>query len=58
MAVKTVELLESIRKDEEEKLKSTSVQKDIDLNFDLGNLLAVDSNPLDAIKLRWDKYSV
>nr|CAB3265801.1 ribosome biogenesis regulatory protein homolog [Phallusia mammillata] len=57
MGVKAQDILENIRKDEEERIKSTTVEKDIDVNLDLGNLLAVDSNPLDAIKLRRSKES-
>jgi len=33
--------------------KSTQVTKDIDVDIDLGNLLALDSNPLDLKRLRY-----
>ena len=33
--------------------KSTQVTKDIDVDIDVGNLLAVDQNPLDLNKFRY-----
>ena len=35
------------------KYKSTEVPKEVELQFDLGNLLATDLNPLDASALRY-----
>ena len=34
-------------------LKSTDVSKEVELQFDLGNLLATDLNSLDTEALRW-----
>ena len=33
--------------------KSTQVTKDIDVDIDVGNLLTVDSNPLDLSRFRY-----
>jgi len=33
--------------------KTTRVTKDIDVDVDLGNLLAIDTNPLDLNRLRY-----
>ena len=52
MAIKAQDVLESIRQEEQQKLKSILVEKIIDLEFDLGNLLASDFNQLDETKLR------
>ena len=38
--------------EKEAKYKSIEVQKDIELDIDEGNLLAVDSNPLETRKFR------
>ncbi|XP_053322361.1 ribosome biogenesis regulatory protein homolog [Spea bombifrons] len=46
MAVVSVEdVLAQAEKDEVEKLKNITVQKELDLQFDLGNMLAIDPNP-------------
>lgn len=41
------ELLAKAEEEEAEKLKSITVQKDLELEFDVGNLLAVDRNRID-----------
>lgn len=46
------EILKSITQAEEEKLKSITVEKDIDVEYDLGNLLVTDSNLLDSKSFR------
>lgn len=38
--------------------KTTSVVKDVELQYDLGNLLATDLNPLDAESLRYPSPSL
>ena len=38
--------------EKESKLKTTEVQKDIDVEIDEGNLLAIDTNPLDTKRLK------
>ena len=38
----------------EHSFKSTQVTKDIDVDIDVGNLLTLDSNPLDLSRLRYD----
>ncbi|KAK5850296.1 hypothetical protein PBY51_014557 [Eleginops maclovinus] len=55
MAACVEELLAKAQREEEEKLKSISVAKELDLTFDIGNLLACDSNPVDARALKEDK---
>jgi len=47
MVLSATTLLENIRKSGEEKIKTTLVEKDIDLSFDVGNLLSIDPNNLD-----------
>jgi len=47
MTVNATELLEKISKENEEKLKSIHVDKAIDLDIDVGSLLAIDNNLLD-----------
>lgn len=42
------QVLKAIAEKEKDQLKSISVEKDIDLEIDLGNLLAYDPNPLDV----------
>lgn len=39
--------LEAVLAAKKAQYKSTEVQKDVDLQYDLGNLLATDLNPLD-----------
>ncbi|CAH1273159.1 RRS1 [Branchiostoma lanceolatum] len=52
----TVEdVLESVTQSQASKYKTIEVQKDIEPQLDLGNLLTVDQNPLDLKKLRGDK---
>ncbi|XP_039265046.1 ribosome biogenesis regulatory protein homolog [Styela clava] len=48
VAADASQLLKNITEEEKEKLKSITVEKDIDLEFDLGNLIATDSNLLDS----------
>ena len=38
-----------------EKYKSTDVHKEVQLTFDLGNLLASDLNHIDTSRLRYDR---
>lgn len=45
-------ILETITKQKEEQLKSITVAKDIDVDYDLGNLLVSDVNPLNLAELR------
>jgi len=52
MVTKAKDVLEAIRLEEEEKLKSILVEKNIDLEFDLGNLLAIDANPIEDDQLK------
>ena len=52
MATKAKDVLESIKRQEKEKLKSILVEKNIELEFDLGNLLAWDANPLEEDQLK------
>lgn len=37
------------------KFKTTDVSKEVELQYDLGNLLATDFNSLDSEALRYDK---
>ncbi|XP_044195755.1 ribosome biogenesis regulatory protein homolog [Thunnus albacares] len=48
-------LLAKAEQDEAEKLKSISVQKELDLEFDIGNLLACDRNRVETRDLREQK---
>ncbi|CAK6972823.1 ribosome biogenesis regulatory protein homolog [Scomber scombrus] len=49
MAAYSVEsLLAKVEQDEAEKLKSITVQKELDLEFDIGNLLACDKNRIES----------
>ncbi|KAM3928820.1 ribosome biogenesis regulatory protein homolog [Leptodactylus fuscus] len=53
MAATTIEeVLARAERDEEEKLKLITVHKELELQFDLGNLLAIDPNPPDSRALR------
>ena len=36
----------------ESKFKTTEVKKDLELEFDEGNLLAIDQNPIDVKEIR------
>lgn len=45
-------LLSAAEKDATEKFKSTEVQKEIDPELDIGNLLATDLQPVDVRELR------
>ncbi|XP_047424692.1 ribosome biogenesis regulatory protein homolog [Mugil cephalus] len=49
------ELLAQARQEEEEKLKSISVLKELDLDFDIGNLLACDKNRIESRDFRQKK---
>uniref|UniRef100_A0A3P9Q6M5 Ribosome biogenesis regulatory protein n=1 Tax=Poecilia reticulata TaxID=8081 RepID=A0A3P9Q6M5_POERE len=49
------ELLAKAEQEEAEKLKSISVQKELDLEFDVGNLLACDKNRIEPRDLREKK---
>ncbi|XP_068588466.1 ribosome biogenesis regulatory protein homolog [Cebidichthys violaceus] len=49
------ELLAKAEQDEAEKLKSISVQKELDLEFDIGNLLASDKNRIESRDFREQK---
>lgn len=46
------QILKAITEKQKDQLKSVSVDKDIDLEFDLGNLLAYDPNPLKVKKAK------
>lgn len=48
-------LLAKAEQEEAEKLKSISVQKELDLEFDIGNLLACDKNRIDLREFREQK---
>ncbi|KAG9478866.1 hypothetical protein GDO78_012497 [Eleutherodactylus coqui] len=53
MAAPTAEqALAQVEKDEAEKLKLITVHKELELQFDLGNLLAIDPNPPDGKAFR------
>lgn len=54
MAILAGDLVKSILEDQEkaDPSKSTKVHKDVELDIDLGNLLASDYNPLDVKTLR------
>ncbi|XP_070784352.1 ribosome biogenesis regulatory protein homolog [Enoplosus armatus] len=49
------ELLAKAEQEEAEKLKSISVQKELDLDFDIGNLLACDKNRIESRDFREQK---
>lgn len=49
------ELLAKAEQEEAEKLKSISVQKELDLDFDIGNLLACDKNRIESRDFRDQK---
>jgi len=51
----TLEVVEKILQNAQTdcNFKSTQVTKDIDVDVDVGNLLAVDSNPLDLKRFRY-----
>ncbi|XP_064189073.1 ribosome biogenesis regulatory protein homolog [Anguilla rostrata] len=53
MATCSIEdVLAKVEKDEAEKLKSITVVKELDLEFDLGNMLALDKNPVNIREFR------
>ena len=45
-------VLEKANEEEAEKIKSIQVDKPIELEFDLGNILAYDTNDIDINQLR------
>ncbi|XP_068604148.1 ribosome biogenesis regulatory protein homolog [Brachionichthys hirsutus] len=49
------ELLANAEREEAEKLKSISVQKELELEFDIGNLLACDKNRIESRDFRGQK---
>ncbi|KAM4705780.1 ribosome biogenesis regulatory protein homolog [Rhinophrynus dorsalis] len=51
-AVPVEEVLAKAERDEAEKLKNITVHKELDLEFDMGNLLALDPNPLNTKAFR------
>ncbi|KAM9774817.1 ribosome biogenesis regulatory protein homolog [Syngnathus typhle] len=51
------ELLAQAKRDEAEKLRSITVNKELELDFDLGNLLAYDKNPVEQRDLTGKKAS-
>jgi len=55
MEVNTVEVVQKILQNAQtdHNFKSTQVTKDIDVEIDVGNLLAVDRNPLDLKRFRY-----
>ena len=55
MEINTLEVVQKILQNAQAdcNFKSTQVTKDIDVDLDIGNLLAVDSNPLDLGRLRY-----
>ena len=53
MVTKVKDILDSIRQEEEERLQSILVEKNIDLEFDLGNLFALDANPIEEDQLKY-----
>jgi hypothetical protein len=48
----TLEVVQRVLQKNEARFKSTEVHKDIDVELDLGHLLAVDPNPLDLKEFR------
>ncbi|XP_030624896.1 ribosome biogenesis regulatory protein homolog [Chanos chanos] len=56
MAACSIEdVLAKVERDEAEKLKSITVQKELDLEFDAGNLLALDKNRIDVSDFKQQK---
>ena len=53
MEVDVASVLSAAEKDAEGKFKSIDVKKDIDPELDVGNLLAIDLQPIDLRELRW-----
>jgi len=55
MEVDTLEVVQKILQNAQTgcNFKSTQVTKDIDVDIDVGNLLTVDSNPLDLSRFRY-----
>ncbi|CAN0295597.1 unnamed protein product [Lampetra planeri] len=54
MAATVESVLAQAERDDAERLRRITVHKDIEVEFDLGNLTAVDKNPLDLAELRKD----
>lgn len=52
MEVDVASVLSTAEKDAQEKFKSIDVKKDIDPELDVGNLLAIDLQPIDLRELR------
>lgn len=50
--VDTAEILREVV-ERESQFKTTAVNKPIDVDLDIGSLLAVDTNPVNEKKLRW-----
>lgn len=48
--------LEAVLAARKAQYKSTEVQKDVDLQYDLGNVLATDLNPLDGQAMKYEKH--
>lgn len=46
--------LEAVLAAKKAQYKSTEVKKDVELQYDLGNLLATDLNPLDAQAMKYE----
>ncbi|KAG7255348.1 hypothetical protein CRUP_006798, partial [Coryphaenoides rupestris] len=55
MASTVEDVLARAEREEAEKLKSITVEKELDLEFDIGNLLALDKNRLDVREFRGQK---
>jgi len=55
MEYNTLEVVQKILQNAQtdSSFKSTQVTKDIDVDIDVGNLLAVDSNPLELKRFRY-----
>ena len=53
MEVDVASVLSAAEKDAEGKFKSVDVTKDIDPELDVGNLSAIDLQPIDLRELRW-----
>uniref|UniRef100_H2ZRB8 Ribosome biogenesis regulatory protein n=1 Tax=Ciona savignyi TaxID=51511 RepID=H2ZRB8_CIOSA len=55
MVVRAEDLLQKIQKEQEDKLQSIQVSKNIEVDVDCGNLLACDTNSMDTQRLRSEK---
>ena len=60
MESNTLEVVQKILQNAqaERSFKSTQVTKDIDVDIDVGNLLALDPNPLDLKRLRYATWAI